>query len=354
VRISAWGALAACLGLLCLAATPVTTLCTRRVRGTIHSCLLLALLVLAPADGGAQPSAKVRRVGVLSSFSGPLSAQPEFGRALGKLGYVEGRDFVLEPRYANRRYDQLPSLAAELVRLNVDVILALGTIAARAAKQTTTTIPIVVLSGDPVAAGLVTSIARPGANITGLSRMSADVGAKRLQLLKEAVPGASRVAVLWSHSQPLHGAYMKALEAVASPLGVRLHAVEVRGPADLEHAFVTIAGARAHALFVLGDPMFIDHRRRLVRLAARHRLPTSFGEEGFAENGGLMSYGESYSESFRRAAAYADKILKGAKPADLPIEQPTRFELVINLKTAKALGLTIPDFLLARADKVIR
>jgi putative ABC transport system substrate-binding protein len=333
----------------------VKTLSTRRVRGTIRSCVLLALLVLAPADGGAQPSAKVRRVGILSAFSGPLSAQPEFGRALGKLGYVEGRDFLFEPRYANGRYDQLPSLAAELARLNVDVILTVGTIAAQAAKRTTTTIPIVlVLSADPVTAGLVTSVARPGGNITGVSLMGTDLIAKRLQLLNEAVPGASRVVALWSQSQPLHDAYLKRLQGAASLLGVRLHAVEVHGPADLQRAFVAITAARAHALLLVDDPMFTEQRTRIVQLATRHRLPTSFGPGDFAEHGGLMSYGPSFSESFRRAATYVDKILTGAKPGDLPIEQPTKFEFVINLKTAKALGLTIPPSVLVRADEVIR
>ncbi len=332
------------------------TLPTRRLRGAIHSCVLLVLLVLAPADGGAQPSAKVRRVGVLSAFSGPLSAQPEFGRALGELGYVEGKNLAIEHRYANGQYDRLSDQAAELARLNVEVIVTVGTIAAKAATKATTTIPIVVMvGGDPVGTGLAGGLARPGGNVTGLSLMSTELSAKRLELLKQVAPAASRVVVVWSTDvQPLYDAALKIMRAVAPSLRLQLESVEVRSPSDLPRIFASLTPARADAIYLLSSPLFMDHRAQVTQLIAASRLPAVYGGGDFAEAGGLMSYSASFSDAFRRAALYVVKILKGAKPGDLPIEQPTRFELVINLKTAKALGLTIPQSILIRADRVLQ
>jgi putative ABC transport system substrate-binding protein len=328
----------------------------RRALATIRSCVLVVPLVLAPPDASGQPSAKVRHIGILSGFSGPLSSEAEFGRALGELGYVEGRHFTIDRRYANGGSDQLPDLAAELVRLKVDVIVTLGTIAAQAAKKATATIPIViVVGGDPVGTGLAGGLARPGGNVTGLSLMSTELSAKRLELLKQVAPDASRVALVWgSDLRPFADVALKTMQAVAPSLRLRLESVEVRNAADLPHAFASVAAARADAMYVLGGPLLTDHRAKVIELVAASRLPTIFGGGGFVEAGGLMSYGPSFSEVFRRAARYVHKILQGAKPGDLPIEQPTKFDLVINLKTAKAMGLTIPQSLLLRADEVIR
>jgi putative ABC transport system substrate-binding protein len=334
----------------------MTTLPRRRALHAIQSGILLVLLALPPVDTAAQPPSKVRRVGILSAFSGPLSAQPEFGRALGELGYVEGKNLVIEHRYANGQYDRLSDQAAELARLNVEVIVTVGTIAAKAAKKATTTIPIIIMvGGDPVGTGLAGGLARPGGNVTGLSLMTTELSAKRLELLKQAVPRTSRVVILWSPDvQPLYEGALKAMRAVAPSLRLELQTVHVASAADLRRAFAQATAAHADALYVMSSPLFIDNRSLVIQLVASSRLPAVYGGGDFAEAGGLMSYGASFSDAFHRAALYVDKILKGAKPGDLPIEQPTRFELVINLKTAKALGLTIPDFLLVRADKVIR
>jgi ABC-type uncharacterized transport system substrate-binding protein len=316
-------------------------------------------LLAAPLAAEAQQAAKVARIGYLSTNLAALPNRPEaFRQGLRDLGYVEGRNLVIEYRYAEGKVEQLPALAAELVALKVDVIVASGTLAALAAKQATSTLPIVFSpAGDPVGSGLVTSLARPGGNVTGLSAFAPELVGKRLELLKQAVPGVSRVAVLW---QP--GAFgeraemdtLKRAEVAARDLGVPLQFVEARGPADFDRAFSDMTRARAGALTVLASNMFNSERRRLVDLAAKNRLPALYSARELVDAGGLMSYGANLADLNRRAATYVDKILKGTKPADLPVEQPTKFELVINLKTAKALGLTIPQSVLARADEVIQ
>jgi len=316
-------------------------------------------LLAAPLAVSAQQPAKIARIGFLATN---LAANPHtreaFLQGLRDLGYVEGRNVVIEYRDAEGKDDRLPALAAELVALKVDVIVAAaGTLAALAAKQATRTISIVFIAvGDPVTSGLVTSLPRPGGNLTGLSAVSPELASKWLELLKQAVSRVSRVAFLWQPGA-LGGTdkeVLKEAEVAARALGVRLQFVEARGPADIDKAFSDMTRARAGALAVLSTPMFNSERRRLLDLAAKNRLPTMFSFRGYVDAGGLMSYGPNLADLFRRAATYVDKILKGAKPADLPVEQPTKFELVINLKTAKTLGLTIPPSLLQRADEVIR
>ena len=322
---------------------------------------ILALLALgaAPLAAEAQQAAKVARIGYLSPN---LAASPylrdAFLQGLRDLGYVEGRNVVIEYRDAEGKLERLPALAAELVALKVDVILAEGgTLGPRVAQQATRTIPIVFAAGDPVGSGLVTSLARPGGNVTGLSAFAPELVGKRLELLKQAVPGVSRVAVLW---QP--GAFgertekdtLKRAEVAARDLGVPLQFVEARGPADFDRAFSDMSVARAGALTVLASNMFVSERRRLVDLAAEKRLPAIYSARELVDAGGLMSYGANLADLNRRAATYVDRILKGTRPADLPVEQPTKFELIINLKTAKALGLAIPQSVLGRADEVIQ
>jgi putative ABC transport system substrate-binding protein len=322
--------------------------------------LIVAEALLAAACAAeAQQAAKIARIGYLRSSLGDNPHPPEaFRQGLRDLGYVEGRNLVIEYREADGKAERLLARAAELVALKVDVIVASGTLAALAAKQATRTLPIVFSpAGDPVGSGLVTSLARPGGNVTGLSAFAPELVGKRLELLKQAVPGVGRVAVLW---QP--GAFgertekdtLKRADVAARDLGVPLQFVEARGPADFARAFSDMTRARAGALTVLASNMFNSERRRLVDLAAEKRLPAVYSAREIVEAGGLMSYGPSLAELNRRAATYVDRILKGTKPADLPVEQPTKFELIINLKTAKALGLTIPQSVLARADEVIQ
>ena len=315
-------------------------------------------IVVAPFAAEAQQAAKIARIGYLSpNLATSPHLREAFRQGLRDLGYVEGRDIVIEYRDAGGKIERLPALAAELVALKVDVIFAGSAPHALAAKQATRTIPIVFISaGDPVADGLVTSLARPGGNVTGLSSLTPERIGKCLELLTQAVPGVSRVAVLW---QP--GAVgdrtekdtLKGAEVAARVLGVRLQLVEARAPADIDRAFSDMTKARAGALAVWTTAMFASERGRLVALAAKNRLPAVYTLSEFVDAGGLMAYGHSQADLNRRAATYVDKILKGAKPADLPVEQPTRFDLVINLKTAKVLGLTIPSSVLARADHVV-
>jgi len=273
------------------------------------------------------------------------------------LGYVEGQDFVLEYRGAEGQFEGFPDLAAELVRLKVEVIVAQGTPAALAAKHATTTIPIVMVGvGDPVGSGLVASLARPGGNITGLSNLSPELVRKQLEFLKDVRPTVSRVAVLWNPANPASHLMVRAADVAAQALGVQLHLVEARGrgPDAFDSAFAAMTNAHADALLVLADNIFFEHRRRLAELAAMSHLPTMYQGREHVEAGGLISYAASVPDVWRHGATYVDKILKGAKPADLPVEQPTRFELVINLKTAQALGITMPPSLLLLADEVIR
>jgi len=278
-----------------------------------------------------------------------------FLQALHGLGYFEGKNILIEYRFAGGKFKRLPGLAAELVRLDVDVIVAVVTQASLAAKAATKTIPVVMLAvSDPVASGLVTSLARPGGNITGTSSQTAEVSGKSLQLLKEVVPKLSRVAVLWNPANAIFQAQLlKATERAAGVLGLQLREFGARNTDELDRAFTAISKANVGALMVLGDPTLVAHKARIIDFAAKHRLPAIYATENHAEAGGLMTYGPDMAGQFERAAYYVDKILKGAKPAELPVEQPTRFEFAINLKTAKALGLVIPPPLLIRADKVV-
>ena len=300
-------------------------------------------LFLAPYPSQAQSVAKTPRIGILTSAFDPHPGLEAFRQGLRDLGYVEGQSIALEYRFADGRFDRLPELAADLVRLKVDVILAEGGQATLAAKHATGTIPIVFPSApDPVGQGLVASLARPGGNITGLSLNDPELMGKRLELLKEAVPGVTRVAYLW-HSARISARVLQELEIAARALGVQLQPVEVRDPYMFDQAFATMAEAHADALIRLPSGLFTSRHTQIVDLAARTRLPGIFPNSVFVEAGGLMAYGPSVATNFRRAATYVDKILKGARPADLPVEQPMKFELLINLKTAKDLGLTIPQ-----------
>ena len=313
-------------------------------------------LTLGPLALEAQPTAKIARIGYLAiDQAASPHLREAFLQELRDLGYVEGRNLVIEYRSAEGKSEQLPALAAELVALKVDVIVAPSTVAALAAKQATRTLPIVSVA-IPVTSGLVTSLARPGGNVTGLSFFSPELVGKCLEQLKLAVPAVSRVAALWQpggQGESTEKDMLKAAEVAARALGVRLQFVEARGPENFDRAFSEMTRARAGALTVLPSNMFISERRRLVDLAAKNRLPAVYPWREFVDAGGLMSYGLNVADLFRRAATYVDKILKGAKPADLPVEQPTKFELVINLKTAKVLGLTIPQPLQQRADQMI-
>ena len=321
--------------------------------------LLIALGAGALAWAGAaraQAPAKVRRMGFLSPWTPGDSApwQHAFRLALRDLGWIEGKNISIEYRYAEGRYDRLPDLAADLVRLKVEVIVTSVPPDAVAAQKATRAIPIVMAAGgDPVASGLVESLARPGGNITGLSQMGQELAGKRLELLKEMVPKLSRVAVLLNPQGVGSPLTWKELQLPARRLGIQLHSLEVRGPDDFDQAFEAATRARAGALFITGDPVIVTNLKRIVDFAKKSRLPSIFHFSEFADAGGLVTYGPDRADLFRRAATFVDKILKGAKPGDLPIEQPTKFELVINMKTAKALGITIPQSILVRADRVI-
>jgi putative ABC transport system substrate-binding protein len=322
----------------------------------------LALRLLAgPLAADAQQSAKVPRIGMLvaSSPESPTgrAVRDAFRQGLRELGYVEGQTIALELRWAEGKLERFPDLAAELARLKVDVIVVGNRPAALAVKHVAPTIPIVVgVMQDPVTDGLVQSLARPGGNVTGLTLLAPELVPKRLQLLKEAVPGVSRVAALWhpaAHGERTMRDMVKDTEVAARTLGVQLQLLGVAGPNDFDMAFSAMTRERADALIVFAGPILYGEHRRIVDLAAKHRLPAIYAWREAVDSGGLMSYGANIPDLFRRAATYVGKILKGAKPADLPVEQPTKFELVVNLKTAKALGLTIPASLLVRADQVI-
>jgi putative ABC transport system substrate-binding protein len=285
-----------------------------------------------------------------------MSARMEaFQKALHKLGYVEGKNILIEYRYAEGKLDRLPAFAAELVRLKVDVIVTAGASGTGPAKEATATIPIVMAQdGDPVATGVVASLARPGGNITGLSTLAPELSGKRLELLKEIVPNLSRVAVFGSSTQSNYAQFLKELELASKAFGVKLHNLDLLGPKDIETAFRAAAREHAGAVLVLASPVALSQRQQILDLAVKSRLPIIFPQNEYVEDGGLMSYAPSYADLFRRAAIYVDKILKGAKPADLPVEQPTKFEFTINLKAAKQIGLTVPPNVLVRADRVIR
>jgi putative ABC transport system substrate-binding protein len=312
-----------------------------------------------PIAGYAQQHVgKVPRIGYLSPGSarpGPLAYHDEFQRELRELGYVEGQNIIIDYRFADGKFDLLPQLATELVQLNVDVIVSVVTQASLAAKNATGTIPVVIVSvGDPVGAGLVTNLARPGANVTGNSSMTIEVIGKSLALLKQAVPKADPMAVLWNPDNVTYqGQILRATEVAAGKLGIRLQTFGMRGPDEFDRTFAAIIGASASTLLVLPDPVFSAYTARIADLANKSHLPAMYGLREDAVAGGLMAYGPNYADLYRRAAGYVNKILKGAKPADLPVERPNNFEFVINLKTAKLLGIELPPTLLALADEVI-
>ena len=315
---------------------------------------LAFLLVTPPLAAEAQHAARVPQVGVLRAGSPPDAFIEAFRMALHDLGYVEGQTIAVTLRWAEGKHERLPALAAELVRLRVDVIVTGQTPAVLAAKQATGVIPIVMIAADAVGSGLVESLARPGRNITGVTLVSPELDGKRLELLREVAPKVSRMAVLQVAGNPARLLRWRESRLAAEKLGVSLQAVEVSFPFDFESAFAAMRKERAGALLV---PAYFTnnqkHRKAIVELAAKHRMPTLYDTKEFVDAGGLMAYGPSLADAHRRAATYVDKILKGAKPAELPVEQPTKFELAINLKTAKALGLTIPPSLLVRADHVV-
>jgi len=320
--------------------------------------VVLALGILAtPLAAGAQQAAKTPRIGVLVLRSASDSAPQleAFREELRERGWIEGQNIVLEYRSGDGRLDRLPEHAAELVRLKVDVIFSPGTAETEAAQNATTTIPIVMATvGDPIGRGIIASLARPGGNVTGLSySVGWEIFSKQLQLLKEVVPKVSRIAVLGNPDNPHYGPALREAQVAGRSLGVQLQVLEARGPNEFDRAFAAMIKQRAGALLVLADPVSLLHRTPLAQLAAKSRLPAIYGFREYVDAGGLLSYGPNLSDLFGRAATYVDKILKGARPADLPVEQPNKFELVINLKTAKALGLSFPPSLLLRADQVV-
>ena len=323
--------------------------------------LVIAVLLLAVAPAGppvdAQQAPKIPKIALLAPATpaGTAHLVEAFRQGLRELGHVEGKTFVLELRYGEAKSERLPDLARELVALKADVIVTATDVAIAAVKRETRTIPIVMATSiDPVGTGFVASLARPGGNVTGLSNVSSELSGKRLELLKEVVPGLSRVAFLWNPDVRGNLLDYKEVEAAARSLRLALQSVEVSSVEDLERAFSAVTSQRAQALILSGNPVTFSKRAEIASFTQRNRLPSMYSTKEYVEAGGLMSYGPSLVGMFRRAATYVDKILKGAKPADLPVEQPTKFELVINLKTAKALGLTLPRSLLQRADQVIQ
>jgi putative tryptophan/tyrosine transport system substrate-binding protein len=314
--------------------------------------ILLVATAAWPLASHAQPSEKIWRIGFLAhryeSFYDALFA------GLRELGYVEGQNIIFERRYAEGRVERFKEFAAEMVRLKVDVIIVVTTPAALAARNASTTTPIVHPAAiDPVGTGLIASLAHPGGNITGLAVLNAELSAKRLELLREVVPGLSRPAVLWNAANPANGLAWRDTEGAARSLGISLQSQEVRAPKDFESAFAIMAQQRPDALLVLQDALTLQYRKEIIEFTLRQRVPGMFVGKEWVEEGGLMSYGDVLPERYRRAAQLVDKILKGAKPADLPVDQPTKFELAVNVKTAKAIGLNIPEAFLTRADEVI-
>lgn len=326
-------------------------------RAVLFAAVVL-LLLAAPLVGGAQPAGKVPRIGYLSPLSpaAEASRREAFRQGLEELGYREGQNIAIEYRWAEGKLDRQEHLAAELVRLKVDVILAGGgNHTVRAAKKATASIPIVMALGDDsVASGLVASLARPGGNVTGLNTLTGELAAKRLELLREVLPSIQRVAVLWNPAVPERALELKNIQLAARTLRIEIQSLEVRSLEDLDGTFKVMATGRAEALVILPDPVTNTHRAKIIEFATKRRVPTMFTQRPPVDAGGLVSYGTNFEELFRRAAFYVDKILRGTKPAELPVQEPTRFELVINMKTAKALGLTIPPSLLFRADQLIQ
>ena len=318
--------------------------------------VFLAGIIILTARSGvdAQPLGKVARIGYLQGVAPVRERDDAFRNRLRELGWIEGQNIVIEYRYAEGRVDRLPALAAELVRMNVDLIVTSGTTAVGIAREATSTIPIVMVTGEPVSTGLVASLARPGGNITGLTHVTKDLLGKRFELLKEIVPDVVRVAVLMNPTNPGQALFVGEMESSARSLALQLKILRLQDSGEFDSAFTSMVEWRARGLLVLEDPLFTTYRARLADLATTHRLPAVFGNASYVRAGGLVSYGANFTDLYRRAAPYVDKILKGAKPGSLPIEQPIEFELAINLKTAKALRLTIPQSLLLRADEVIQ
>ena len=313
-------------------------------------------LACLPVQAYAQQPVSPRRIGVLLVILSPESEDVQaFRKGLRDAGYAEGRDVVIEWRSANGDLDRIPGLVADLVQSKVDVILVETTRAALAAKRVTSTVPIVMaLVADPVGSGLVANLAHPGGNVTGLSTMGTELTAKLLQLLKETIPRLARVAVLWNPDTPWHANVIEELKSAAPKLSIRLSLVSAQTPEQLGPAFSTIRRANAQALYLIEAPLFSTHRAMLLKLLSKARLPMVESERRFVDAGGLLSYGTNMGDLYRRSAGYVDKILKGAKPGDLPVEQPTKFEFVVNLKTAKALGIKIPESIMLQADEVIK
>jgi putative ABC transport system substrate-binding protein len=324
------------------------------IRNPKFVLFFFALLFALCHSVEAQQAGKVPRVGILFIGSRNQPHLEAFKQGLRERGYTEGKNILLEYRYAEGKVDTLLELASELVQLKVDVIVATADISAQAARRATKSTPIVLTTGDPVASGLAESLARPGGNVTGLTVLLADLSGKRLEILKETFPKMTRVAVLWSPREEVAAAAFKETKAAGEAFSLRLHSFEVWTLQDIEKAFAEIPKVRPNALVVLLSPLVTLHSKVIVELALKQHLPGTYPTRQFAEEGGLMAYGPLISDLYRRAATYVDKILKGAKPADLPVEQPTKFELVINVKTAKQMGLTIPPGVLARADRVIK
>jgi putative tryptophan/tyrosine transport system substrate-binding protein len=328
----------------------------KSIRAALAVALALGVLA-ASLDAEAQPTGKVYRIGYLSSNPPETFRVHVFRQALRESGWVEGRNIIVEYRSADGKLDRLPALAAELAGLNVDVIVAVPTVSALAAKRATSKIPIVFTHvSDPVGTGLVTSLARPGGNVTGFTHLNTSLNPKRLEILRETVPQVAEVAALWHPGglgERTERAMLKEAEAAARALSLSLQLLEARGPADLDRAFAAVARGRSGALIVLPGPVFLSEPGRVVALVAKSRLPAIYFAREFAEAGGLMAYGADMADILRGAASYVDQILRGTEPANLPVEQGAKFELVINLKTARALGLTIPPALLLRADQII-
>jgi putative ABC transport system substrate-binding protein len=316
--------------------------------------LLISFILASTHFAGAQQYSKVPRIGILFIGSRNQPHLEAFKQGLRERGYTEGKNIVLEYRYAEGNNDRLPQLAAELVRDKVDVMVTTASVSALAARAVTKTIPIVMTSGNPLEIGLAASLAKPGGNVTGLTVLSADLSGKRVELLRETFPKTTRIAVLRGQQEYEAETGYKETQEAAQAFSLRLHPVEVRSANDFEDAFAQMEKARETALLVILSPLATLNSRRIVELAVKHRLPGMYPTKQFAEEGGLMAYGPLIADLYRRAATYVDKILKGAKPGELPVEQPTKFELVINLKAAKQIGLTIPPNVLARADKVIK
>jgi putative tryptophan/tyrosine transport system substrate-binding protein len=332
--------------------------CDSRRQFLQGSLALAGVSLLTGCERPSEKTTKVPRIGFLAvgSREGRAFLIEGFLRGLRDHGYVDGQNIVIEYRFSGDLNDRLPELAAELVNLKVELILASGTPASFAAKQATSTIPIVMggLAANPVETGLIASLAHPGGNVTGMSMMTAQLGGKRLELLKEVLPGLARVAVFWNPPNPAYGPILKELEIAAPTLGVKLQRLEVRVPGDFEGAFEAATKQRAGALIAPGDPLVTNRPRMVADLALKYRLPAMMDNKEFVENGGLLSLGLDLVDSYRRAATYVDKILKGANPADLPMEQPAKFDLFINLKTARELGLAIPQSVLVQATQVIQ